>query len=120
MSAVDKNKTKRGLGCYSECESCKREDEDRPGRGVKLFGQIRLTAATDDFVIFGYVQCFGRTIPLLLLGIVLFMLHDKSTRIETDDKHSQHFDLKSASLLAVISLIVVSFPLHLVIILLSV
>ena len=61
-------------GAPIRCQAC----ENRPGRGIKLFGgRIKLNAATDDFVFFGYFQSLGRIFPVLTLTIVLLVLQDQ-------------------------------------------
>ena len=62
----------------NQCDSCKNLTEH--GRRVILFNKLNLNASTDDFVFYGYLQFIGRTIFLLLLGIVVsFLLQEKST-----------------------------------------
>ena len=55
-----------------QCEACNLGK--KLGRRVVLFRKIQLNVATDDFVLFGYIQCIGRIVPLLLLGIVFSVL----------------------------------------------
>lgn len=72
MSAISPVENKTATMNPGQCEACKLDNQ--LGRRVFLFKKIRLNVATDDLVIFGYVQCFGRLIPLLLLGMVLSIL----------------------------------------------
>ena len=57
-----------------QCEACKQKELTKYGRSVILFGKLVLNAATDDFVIFGYMQFIGRSLCLLLLGIIISLL----------------------------------------------
>ena len=87
----------------SRCQAC----ENRPGRGVKLFGgRIKLNAATDDFVFFGYFQCLGRFLPVLTLTIVLLMLQDRKLVKSNDEENTATSEIYVPS--AILSLIVVS------------
>ena len=38
-----------------QCKACKQKELTKYGRSVILFGKLVLNAATDDFVIFGYM-----------------------------------------------------------------
>ena len=90
-------------GAPIPCPAC----ENRPGRCVKLFGsRIKLNAATDDFVVFGYFQCLGRFIPVLILTIVLLMLQDQKHVKRDDEENIAKSGIYLPS--AVLSLIVVS------------
>ena len=91
------------MGEPIRCQAC----ENRPGRCVKLFGsRIKLNAATDDFVFFGYFQCLGRFISVLILTIVLLMLQDRKhvKRVHEENIATSGIYLPSA----ILSLIVVS------------
>ena len=57
-----------------QCEACEQKELTKYGRRVILFGRLVLNAATDDFVIFGYMQFIGRSLCLLLLGIIISLL----------------------------------------------
>ena len=57
-----------------QCESCEQKELTKYGRRVILFGRLVLNASTDDFVIFGYMQFIGRSLCLLLLGIIISLL----------------------------------------------
>ena len=90
-------------GAPIRCQAC----ENRPGRGVKLFGsRIELNAATDDFVFFGYFQCLGRFMPVLILTIVLLMLQDRKHVKSNDEENIVTSEIYVPS--AILSLIVVS------------
>ena len=90
-------------GAPIHCQAC----ENRPGRCVKLFGsRIKLNSATDDFVVFGYFQCLGRFIPVLILTIVLLMLQDRKHVKRDDEENIATSGIYLPS--AVLSLIVVS------------
>ena len=74
---------------------------------MKLFGsRIKLNSATDDFVFFGYFQCLGRFIPLLILTIVLVMLQDRKhvERVDEENIATSGIHLPSA----ILTLIIVS------------
>ena len=67
----------------NQCDSCVQNKLTTSGRRVILFGKLNLNAATDDFVIFGYLQFIGRLLCLVLLGIVISLeLEVKSTEME--------------------------------------
>ena len=65
-------KAKQRFSYKKQCETC--QGLTQYGRRVIVFGNINLNASTDDFVIYGYVQFIGRSICLLLLGILLSIL----------------------------------------------
>ena len=65
--------TKR-FSYVKQCEACEQKELTKYGRRVILFGKLVLNAATDDFVVFGYVQFIGRSLCLLLLGIIIALL----------------------------------------------
>ena len=107
MATADIVESSTRLTCDSECEACRMNN--RPGKCVVLFGKIRLNAATDDFVIFGYIQSFGRIVPLSLLGLVLMILRDIVSTENTEAAHPNFSQFIFEATLAVITLIVVSF-----------
>ena len=72
MSEITQLETLTTSMLPDQCEACKFGNQLE--RRVVLFRKIRLNVATDDFVLFGYIQCIGRIVPLLLLGIVLSVL----------------------------------------------
>ena len=61
-----------------QCKACEQKELTQYGRSVILFGRLVLNAATDDFVVFGYVQFIGRSFCLLLLGIIISLLLNES------------------------------------------
>ena len=75
-----------------QCEACR--NDNRPGRGVLLCKCIRLAAATDDFVIFGFTQCFARIIQLILLGIALAICIKRSLISKKNTEDNQEDDGK--------------------------
>ena len=90
-------------GASIRCQAC----ENRPGRGVKLFGsRIKLNAATDDFVFFGFCQCLGRLVPVGILTIVLLMLRDRKYVKNNDGRSIATSEIYLPS--AILSLIAVS------------
>jgi hypothetical protein len=89
-----------------QCEACKLGNQ--LGRRVVLFRKIRLNVATDDFVLFGYVQCIGRIVPLLLLGIVLSVLQCGMAVENVNTKILDSNNNMNAIFLVVLVLIVVS------------
>ena len=72
MSEISEIETLTSSMLADQCEACKLGNQLE--RRVVLFRKIRLNVATDDFVLFGYIQCIGRIIPLWLFGIVLSVL----------------------------------------------
>ena len=65
--------TKR-FSYVKQCKACEQKELTKYGRRVILFGKLVLNAATDDFVIFGYMQFIGRLLCLLLFGIIISLL----------------------------------------------
>lgn len=65
--------TKR-FSYVEQCKACEQKELTKYGRRVILFGKLVLNAATDDFVIFGYMQFIGRSLCLLLFGIIISLL----------------------------------------------
>ena len=69
-------------GYINQCKACK--NITQYGRRVILFDRLNLNASTDDFVFFGYVQFIGRSVCLLLLGMIISILLKENLKEEKD------------------------------------